>query len=192
MNIATLFAIASGIVLLFGGPSYVTDILKGKTKPQRVTWFIWSVLGIIAFGAQLKLGAHWSLVYVGLDALGNLAVFGLSLKHGVGGWTRLDKLALSIAGLGLVISFLAHSPLIALGGVVLADAAGASLTIRKVFHAPASETPITWLALGTSALLSAFSVGRMNASLLLYPLYLMVANYGVLTAMYVGKKHTSL
>jgi hypothetical protein len=185
---SSIFAIISAIILIFGGPSYLTDILKGKTKPERVTWFIWSILGIIAFFSQLQLGAHWSLVYVGLDAAGNVLVFCLSLKYGVGGWARWDMTALSIASLGVLVSIIAHAPLIALSGVILADAAGAVLTIRKAYKNPGSETVITWLAIGTAALLSAFSVGRLRPVLLLYPLYLVLSSYGVLVSIRLGRR----
>ena len=43
--ISAFFAIAS----IF---PYIRDILRLKTKPQRVTWFIYSVLGSISFFSQ--------------------------------------------------------------------------------------------------------------------------------------------
>lgn len=183
---AEVFAIASALILVAGAPPYLIDILKHKTKPERATWFIWSVLGTIAFFSQLSLHGGWSLLFVGFDGLGSIVVFLLSLKYGVGGWTRLDKAALVIAALGVAISFVAHSPTIALCGVVLADVSGVVLTIRKTFLDPSSETTITWFFIGTSALLGALSVGKMQFSVLLYPIYLTLANYGVLVAKYAG------
>jgi len=184
---AEFFGIVAGLMLLAGAPPYFIDILKGKTKPERATWFIWSVLGVIAFFSQVSLGAHWSLLFAGLDALGSILVFGLSVKYGVGGWTKLDKIALVIAGLGLIVSFVSHQPVVALIGVVLADLSGAALTIRKTYLAPDSETTITWLFVGSSALLGALSVGKWSFGLLLYPVYLAVGNYGVLVAQWLCK-----
>lgn len=183
---AEVFAILSGIVVLIGGPPYLMDILKGKTRPQRTTWFIWSVQGLIAFGSQVGLGAHWSLVFAGLNAAGNLTVFLLSLKFGVGGWKRIDMAALVIACVGLIISIAARAPFIALLGVILADFAGVVPTVRKTFLMPKSETSITWLALGTSSLLAIGSVGAWRFSLLLYPAYMAFVNYAVLAAQWFG------
>jgi hypothetical protein len=183
-----VFAILSGAVVLIGGPPYLIDILKGKTKPQRTTWFIWSVQGVIAFGSQVSLGAHWSLVFAGMNAAGNLAVFLLSLKFGVGGgWKRIDVAALTIACVGLVVSLIAKAPLVALIGVIVADFAGVIPTLHKTYLLPKSETTITWLALGTSSLLAIFSVGSWKFSLLLYPLYMTFANYAVLVAQALGE-----
>jgi hypothetical protein len=183
---AEIFAILSGLILLAGAPPYLIDILKGKTKPERATWFIWSVLGTIAFISQTSLHGGWSLVFVGLDGAGSIVVFLLSLKYGVGGWSRLDKAGLVIATMGVVISLLAHDAVIALCGVVLADVAGVVLTVHKTFLHPSSETSITWFFLGSSALLGALAVGKVQFDLLLYPAYLAIANYSVLIAKYSG------
>jgi hypothetical protein len=186
MSLTELFGILSGVVILFGGPPYLFDILKGKTKPQRTTWFIWSVLGIISFTSQLKLGAHWSLVYIGLNAAGNLAVFLLSLKYGTGGWQKLDILALVIATVGVIIALGVDSPLVALLGSILADFSGTSLTLYKTYLQPSTETTITWFFLGTSSLFAAFAVGKWDPSLLLYPVYLSIVTYGVIVAQWLG------
>jgi hypothetical protein len=187
--VAETFAILSGIIVLLGGPPYLIDILKGRTKPERTTWFIWTVLGVIAFGSQVKLGAHWSLVFAGLNAAGNLAVFLLSLKFGIGGWKRIDIVALCIACAGLLLSFITEAPLVALLGVIVADFAGTVPTLYKTFLLPSSETTFTWFALGTSSFLAIFSVGSSKFSLLLYPIYMMFANYAVLLAQGLGRLH---
>jgi hypothetical protein len=75
-----IFAILAGLMLVAGAPPYLFDIIKGKTKPQRATWFIWGFLGVIAFISQVSLHGAWSLVFVGFDALGSVLVFFLSLK----------------------------------------------------------------------------------------------------------------
>ena len=184
---AEVFAIIAGVMLLAAGPPYLIDIIKGKTKPERATWFIWSVLGVIALISQIQLHGGWSLVFIGFDAFGSILVFSLSLHYGVGGWTRLDKIALSIAALGLAISLIVKVPTIALLGVVLADMSGAILTMIKTYKAPATETTITWLFVGTASLFGALSVGKLDASLLIYPVYLTLGTYGVVVAQMLGK-----
>ena len=181
-----LLAISSGIIVLFGAPFYLRGILKGHTRPDRTTWLIWSVLAIVAFVSQFKMGARWSLIYVGLGVIGNLIVYGLSLKHGYGGWKGGDKLALIVAATGLVVSFLLHSPITALIGVVIADFAGALLTIQKAFRRPNSETAITWVLAGIASALAAMSVGELSFSLLVYPIYLSVVCFSVPIAQSLG------
>jgi hypothetical protein len=182
-----LFAVLAALIIVAGAPPYLYDILKGKTKPQRITWFIWGVLSTIAFISQAQLHGGWSLVFVGLNALGGVLVFLLSLHYGVGGWTRLDQVALVVASVGVIISLAIKQPIVALAGVVLADAAGVVPTIRKTLHDPESETTITWLLIGTASLLGALSVGRLEFGLLLYPVYLALSDYAILVAKAMGR-----
>ncbi len=182
-------AMLSVVFFLFAAPPYIIDTLKGKTKPERATWFVFSVLGIIAFISQVKLGAAWSLVFSGFDTFGSLIVFVLSIKHGVGGWTLLDRIALVVAGAGVVVALAAHEPVVALLGDILADIAGTVLTVYKTFQAPDTETTISWLLVGTGALTGVLAVGSFNVALLLYPAYLMLANYAVPITQVAGRAY---
>lgn len=172
-------AFISAVLILLAGPPYIINTIRRRTQPERATWFIFSVLGLIALGSQLSLGANWSLVFTALDTLGSIATFGLSLWYGVGGFTKLDRLALAIAAIGVLVAVIAHAPLVALSGVILADVSGTLLTVRKAYQQPETETTISWLLVGTAALFGMLAVGRLQADLLLFPAYLLLANYSV-------------
>lgn len=181
-----IFTLISAALILIAAPPYVIDTLRGKTKPERVTWFIFSVLGLIAFVSQLSLGASWSLVFSGLDTLASILVFSLSLKYGVGGYTKLDIFALIIAFIGVFIAIVAKEPIISLLGVIIADFSGMALTIKKTYLKPKSETTIFWLLVGTASLFGALSAGKMSFGILLYPVYLMVVCYSVPLVQLIG------
>lgn len=52
-----------GVTLNFlGAIGYLVDTVKGKTKPKRVTWFMWALAPLVAFFAEIKQG-------VGLQSL---------------------------------------------------------------------------------------------------------------------------
>ena len=48
------FVIIAGIINISGILLYVYDTIKGHSKPNRVTWFLWSLVPFIAFSAQIK------------------------------------------------------------------------------------------------------------------------------------------
>ena len=116
-------------------------------------------------------------------------VFLLSIRFGVGGWTRLDKSALVVAAVGVCVSLLARQPIIAIVGVIVADVSGALLTVRKTFLHPGSETTISWLLIGVGSLCGVLSVQRLNAALLLYPVYLCIVNWSVPLAQIAGRAY---
>ena len=140
---------------------------------------------------QWSLGATWSLVFLALDAAASLLVLLLSLKHGVGGHTNMDKVALGIAGLGAVISLLEGRPLVALLGVIIADLAGFSLTIRKTYLEPGSETAISWILFGLASLFGALAVGGWKLDLLIYPLYVAAVCFAVPLVQLLGTRNRS-
>lgn len=182
------FAVISGLFALAASPPYIIDTLNNKTKPQRMTWFIFTVLSTIALISQWSLGASWSLVFLALDALASLIVLVLSLSRGVGGYTRLDMLALAIALAGALVSILVDKPIIALLGVIIADLAGVLLTIKKTYQEPASETTLSWLLFGFAASFGALAVGKVELELLLYPIYIAIVCFAVPVTQFISNK----
>ncbi|MGH9858085.1 MAG: hypothetical protein ACRD4B_09610, partial [Acidobacteriota bacterium] len=67
--IYTLFGVLSALVFIAGDIPYLTDTIKGTTKPQRVTWGVVSLLNGIGFANQLASGATNSLWLFGTATL---------------------------------------------------------------------------------------------------------------------------
>jgi len=170
---------------------YIRDILLKKTKPERASWLIWTVLGGISFLSQLAKGASNSLWMTGADTLGVAITFILALRYGIGGLTSRDIKALLVALIGLVLWYFTKEPAFALIIVILVDGAGAVLTILKAYADPSSETMSTWFLSGLSGFVAAFAVGSFNWILLSYPIYIGIANWSVIGAMLLGKRKTS-
>lgn len=167
---------------------YVRDILKGRAKPERASWFIWVVLAGIAFFSQLAEGATSSLWFTGLDSLGALAVFLLALKYGLGGFARRDKIALVAAGIGLTLWYITRHAAIALLMTIIVDAASTILTVLKTYEDPGTETYAMWALVTVAGILAMISVGSLNPTLLVYPFYIFLANFAVVVAKYVGTR----
>jgi hypothetical protein len=162
----------AAIVTLSALSLYVFDIFKGSIKPERATWFIWTILGIITFLSQKADGAHASLWFIGAQTFGSCIIFVLSLKYGSGGLTKFDLTCLVAAGFGLILWKLTSNPFYALLINIGIDATGAIPTIRKAYLDPASETPLPWFMSGAGGWLGALAVGQLSFTLLLYPVYL--------------------
>lgn len=182
-----IFGIAAGIISLAAYPPYIRDMLKGTTRPERASWLIWSALSGIALGSQIAAGGRWSLLMTIAQTLGVVVIFLLSLKYGYGGLKRRDVLSLIVATLGLIGWALTKQPIVALLLVVIVDAAGAWLTVYKAYKEPQSETLVTWWLDSISNLLGLLAVGTLNASLMLYPAYLLAANAAVVVAIYIAR-----
>ena len=188
MNILGILGILSGLLSAICYLPYIRDILLGKSKPERASWFIWTVLGSIAFFSQLSKGATNSLWMVGVQTIGVVIISLLSIKFGSDGFSKRDIFALLIAAIGVIMWFFTKDASIALYITILVDAAGSILTVIKSYEDPESETISMWILASLGGLLSALAVGQLNFILLLYPVYICLANLSVVTAIYLGRR----
>jgi len=183
-----LFGYLSGIIVFLGTLPYLRDIFRKTTKPQRSTWFIYSVLGSISFFSQAARGATFSLWLTGVDTLSVMIIFLLSLRFGVGGFSKKDYRTLLAAAVGLIAWYLTQEAAIALYLVIGIDALGTYLTVEKAYQDPGSETSSAWLLIAIGGLFSMFSVGKFDIVLLSYPFYIFLANASVVLAIVLGKR----
>ncbi|HWZ65276.1 MAG TPA: hypothetical protein VNX65_00590 [Patescibacteria group bacterium] len=180
--------ILGGLISFIGYIPYVKDILKLKAQPERATWFIWSVLTAIQFFSQQAEGATNSLWLNGLDSFGAIGIFIISIKFGVGGLVRRDLIALVAAAVGLFLWYLTSQPFIALVITIGIDIIGTVLTVTKTYEDPATETYTIWVLGMIGGLLAALSVGRLDPTLLVYPIYFCLADLSVVLAKRFGRK----
>lgn len=184
----TIFGYISALLSILMVIPYIKDIFLLKTKPERASWFIWTVLGFIAFFSQFAEGATDSLWLTAGQTFAVFIIVVLSVKYGVGGFTKRDMRALIGAGIGLILWYITSEPAWALFFVIIIDGIGTSLTAVKAYSDPASETLSTWIMSGTSGILGALAVGAFNPILLAYPLYIVVANYTIVACIVLGRK----
>jgi hypothetical protein len=121
------------------------------------------------------------------EILATFSIFIISLFKGEGGLNRFDLLSIISPFLGLIAWALLHNPIWSLCGVVFADFMGLLPTYKKSFQDPIHESRLVYFMSATGSLITCFSVGSWNFSLLLYPVYLALGNYAVLLASYLGR-----
>ena len=153
-------------------PYTISTIRKPTTRPNRATWWIWSLVGVlIAFGNYsegVRSGIWLPLSYI----IGPTVLAIVSLRHGEGGWTRLDRFCLLGAVASVVFWVLTRDPLGALLINILIDALGALPTIKKSYKNPEAEDPIFWYLAFGATILNLFAVERFSFSHLVYPIYM--------------------
>lgn len=155
---------------------YARSIFKLETKPQRMTWFIWSVVTFIAFFSQLAKGGTWSLLLTVGDTMAVLIIFILSFKFGVSGYRKIDILSLCGVGISLILWYFTKEPAVALYLIIITNFIGANLTIVKTWKDPRSENWIGWAMCGVGGFLGTLAVGEWNFILLLFPIYIFLIN----------------
>jgi hypothetical protein len=166
----------SGILMMLSVIPYAISIFKFHTKPQRMTWLIWSLLTLIALFSQWAEGGTWSLLLTVGDSIAIFIVFILSIKFGVGGFRKIDIISLTGAICSLILWYITKNPAIALFLIILTDFMGAHLTIQKAWRYPASENWLGWAMCGLGGLLGTLAVGEWNFVLISFPIYICLIN----------------
>ena len=137
------FVYLAAALSLVGAYGYIGETLRGETAPNRVTWSLWGVEGVLAFCVEIE-------QHVGLAALMTL-MLGLvpcmvvvaSFRNPQGAWKLgpFDVICGAVSVGGLVFWAFVNEPTVALVSFVVADQMAALPTIRKSWLAPSTESP---------------------------------------------------
>jgi len=172
----------AGVLALLAFIPYIAAILRRKARPNRATWWIWSVMGFLLGASYLAAGADRTIwVAVGY-AVGPLVTAALSVKYGEGGWSRFDRGCVVGAAAGVAAWSLTGSPLAALVIFLFIDLMGALPTVRKCWRDSASEDRLTWALFLAGNTLNLFAVERWTFAIAAYPLYMFLGS-GVIVAL---------
>jgi len=169
---------------------YLRDIARGTTRPQRVSWFIYALLSVVAAVSQFIAGERSGAFLATGSALGFTAVFIASIRRGEGGASRHDRLALALASVGVVLSIVVEQPMIAVIAIVVAEQSATYLTAAKASRDPSSETASTWMMDGAAGITAIAAVTTFSPAELLYPIHHTCVNLFVLGAITHGRRRT--
>lgn len=91
------FVILGAIINFLGGLSYFIATLKGKVKPNRVTWFLWALAPLIAFSAEIGEGVGIQSLLTFMVGFNPLLIFFASFVNKKAEW-RLGTLDYVMGG----------------------------------------------------------------------------------------------
>ncbi|MDP9904596.1 hypothetical protein [Arthrobacter bambusae] len=168
-----LVGLLSGAIGLYGYVPYIRGTLRGRFRPNPVSWLIWALLGVVSLTGQVEGGAGFGLIVTAGTAAGCalivlLALKATSLRAAVTTSSTLDRACLAGALLALFLLTTQHDASLA---VLLSNSVGLIGFIPTVvtsIRAPWSE--------GVSVY--AFAAGKFALAMAALP------NWNLLTALY--------
>jgi hypothetical protein len=167
----------SFVISILGVLPYIWNIYHGSVRPERTTWFVWSMILAIACCSYQRAGAQASLWFLMGDFVATTLIFLMSLLRGSGGGSLLDIVCLGIAICGLVVWQISQTPILSVTGALLADMTALVPTILKTLRSPMTEHASTYLASSVAALCGVLAVNQWDLLLIFYPFYLFLANF---------------
>ncbi len=189
MDFSHILILISLSISVCGVSFYIRDMLKGKTKPNLVSYAMWASAPLIGAGAALSGGADtWATSRILMSGLVPSAVFITALLIHTAYWklNTFDILCGVFSLCALIAWLFVGSPDIAVLLAVMGDVAATIPTLVKGWKYPETETGKTYLLgfIASTLALPAIPVWDIiNAS---FQIYLVTAN--VLLALVVYRK----
>lgn len=161
----------AGILAFVQVIPYVISILRGKTRPARMTYFIKSIVAIITISSYIEVGARTS-IWNGLAfAFTALLIFGLSIKRGMGGFTRLDMICLALALVGIVLWISTKDAVLTLYLSIFIKTVATLPLFKKAYLHPATENKLSWYIVLVADILNLFALTSLTPAISLLPLF---------------------
>ena len=166
-----------GIALNFiGSLIYIVAILKGQTKPNRLTWLIWALAPLIAFFAEIDQGVGILALATFIVGFGPLLVFLSSFVNKKAYWRlgRLDIVCGLLSLIGLGLWGMTRVGNIAIAFSILSDGTAAIPTVVKSWKAPETENHWVFTLSVINAAIALLTIKVWNFQHYGFPLYILI------------------
>lgn len=172
------FIFLAVILNLLGGYSYLIDTLKGKVKPNKVTWLLWGVAPMIAFIAQVKQGVGLTSLMTFIVGFSPLVIFFASFlnKKAERKITKFDLICGVLSLIGLVLWMYTRVGNLAILFSILADGLAGLPTIVKAYKAPETENYQAFLFAGIGAVITLLTIKTWDFAHSSFAFYILVLN----------------
>ncbi len=172
--------------LLYGIALYIRDIFRGETKPNLVTWSLWTAAPLIASIAAFANGVRWAALPTFMVGFGPLLVVIAALVKRNAMWrlSWFDYFCGFFSLAALVLWMLTKDPNIAITLSIISDGLAALPTLKKAWEFPETESGIVYI-LALFNILTTFLVLReYSFSEIAFPIYNTIVNIALSVSVY--------
>lgn len=179
----------SVIASLIGSYYYIRDTVRGKTKPNLVTWFFWALAPLIGTFLQLKAEAGLYVLPVFLAGFMPLVIFFVALSRKDRHWktTHFDIFCGIFSFVALILWVLTRETGVAIFFAILADGLAAVPTLIKSWKFPDTETAVGYLPGIFNNILGLLVIKTWMFSTYSFGLYFIVLNTTLIIFIQRGK-----
>jgi hypothetical protein len=170
------FIVISSILALISPIVYSLAILKGEAKPHRTTRIVLLIITSLTTASLFTQRNQVAIWLAGVSTLQSIIIFILSLKYGMGGWSKSDIICLLVALVGITLWQITKNPVIALYFAIGADFTGMVPALIKTYRFPKTEIWAFYLLDVFAAFFSLMALKNWVIKEYIYPAYIMLIN----------------
>jgi len=153
-------------------------------RPHRITRFIMVLITLVSTLSLFAQHNTTTIYLIGSYFIGCVAIFLLSLKYGMGGWSKTDISCLLLAIIGIVFWIFTDNPVFALYISIIADIIGWIPTIIKTYHFPHTEFWLVNAMDFLAAVLNICANKTFNFNAIIFPIYIILINIIIISIIY--------
>ena len=159
---------------------YIVSIFRGTVKPNRISWFIWSVVGFTFWLVTPQTADEITKMLTIMFMLSPTTVFIVTLFTGEN--KKIDTLeifSLLTGVTAILVWYVAKdgtgiTPTVI---AIIADLCALLPTLRFVYTSPQEETPFAWIAFFLGSTIALFAIDNYTLQNLLLPSYMAFGSF---------------
>lgn len=183
-----IFIIVSAFITVGAVVPYLLGILKGKTKPNIVSWTTWTLLTAIATAAEFSVQEYLTAFFTLSATIATLLIVIFGLKYGYAKYSNFDFFCQMGAFCGLVLWWYFNDPVLAVMASVTIDFVGALPTIRHSLLLPCEEKWSTYALSSLGGFFAVLALTSFNWISASYPIYIVLSNFLLFLIIFIRTK----
>lgn len=175
------FVFLAAAIFFFGSIGYFVETLRGKIKPNKVTWFLWSLAPIIAFFAEIYQGVGLQSILVFMYGFIPLMIFLASFINKNSYWKiqRFDVFCGCLSIFGLILWKITEIGNVAIIFSILSDLFASVPTIIKAYNNPETENSTLFFANALSAAITLLTIKMWRFQDFGFILYILIDSLSI-------------
>lgn len=166
----------------------ILAVIRGGFRPQRMTRFLLFLVSLLLVGTLFAQGDRNAIYTILTIAIGNLIMFLLSLRKGIGGTTRFDFFVLLTAIITLIVWRTTDNHILGLCMAIATNFVAFWPTIIKTWCLPETEEWVFYALYALSSILVILSISNFTFGKLALPAYVVFMN-GMLALIIIFRKN---
>lgn len=173
---SSVLGVLGSVIAVVAFVPYLWHMHKGTTKPHVVSWFLWGLLQVIAFFAQISRGAGAGAWVTAVTAALCWLIAILAFQKGETKIMRSDRWVFVGALAGVVLWQITNNPVFAAILVTITDVLAFVPTYRKAYHKPSEETASQYAISAVRSFFSVLALESYSLTTWLYPTSLVITD----------------
>lgn len=172
------FVILAAILVILGDFSYLIYTIKGKVKPNRVTWLLWGFPALITSTVQFSQGLGILSLATFAFGLPCFLIFFASFFNKKAYWkiTTFDLTCGAFSLIGLALWSITQVGNWAILLAIVSDGLASIPTIVKSYKAPETENYLTYVSNGLGAIITLLAIKQWGFAYSAFPVYILLLN----------------